>query len=927
MLPYWPADPFHRELTLLKYGGKSGAQILNEMHEKGTDYYSASNAGEDDVGDLEREAMEGPLRGRRAAIVEQHRELRSSAPSNTLELPAASEEESLRIDEPSNNHKKRKSAGAASRSGHEDRLASSSPARGQHSSAANRLLRELGARSRPRSTLAEVTEDDRPAQDDEDGIERPDVSSATFRASRLVDDLYSEGMVDSEDTGHDEELDDADHPLCDARLSRATRPTHEDVKLLYRAYLSREPWSQRHRDRIREKIKSRLVLKRAVDAVKEEQAGEIRKAETKSAEGRANRDVEKKPSTSTKKLTKAEQRVKAAKGSSSVAGLKKPTLAEIRARTMGAQGKQSDLHKSSQTSSQPITPRSFSPAVAATQAESAAVPTRCPPLRGDFTMQCPSPISARLQQSRQVFSDLLAQPFDQVMSQLRLPNVLKDKTSAWPSIGSTLLESRIPMLSGRRTEAAGQSAQSQKWFPSTVSSTGELSRLRSDFAGLRIRSSDKDKATAWAFDVPVAAKQRQASGNGARPPSALPNKASTLPTQSPPTSAGAITDKQTDDSALDPRLPGDLSSKPPASMANARTGPATIPPAANARQSSATPSIASPPIPSSPKVPKMSRRRKANMHNPHHVSNSSKWLPSQNSTGSNVRRGALDADHQPPGLDHPTTTSALFPDEFICMFCEYELFYGKKSRLLKACKCRKERLRKEKAAREGRKTGRKNLPRLDNSRIGALDGGSTNDGTSSVRDDCCCDDCREHALQEAAASDRGVISSDFAGDGLPPLVSTDAVNPSTLLPSDVDDTANFADAGSLLPSMATTTAKKNVSRMIAAIARSPYVRQRLLAELAAMADLFPDGDASESSGQADQEEMRKWIEELGHLHPTEDVDGESDLRWLDSKVAGEDEALRTLPRKFFEFFGRVLRDQQAAAKETSNGRRSSAPEL
>lgn len=89
--------------------------------------------------------------------------------------------------------------------------------------------------------------------------------------------------------------------------------------------------------------------------------------------------------------------------------------------------------------------------------------------------------------------------------------------------------------------------------------------------------------------------------------------------------------------------------------------------------------------------PKMSRRRKANLNNVHHRAN---YIPSRvpfdplHSQGHSHHAPASDsAGHS--GLDHPATTCSLFPDEWMCIFCEYEMFYGEPPLMLRACKNRK----------------------------------------------------------------------------------------------------------------------------------------------------------------------------------------------------------------------------------------------
>ncbi|CAD6893471.1 unnamed protein product [Tilletia controversa] len=94
-----------------------------------------------------------------------------------------------------------------------------------------------------------------------------------------------------------------------------------------------------------------------------------------------------------------------------------------------------------------------------------------------------------------------------------------------------------------------------------------------------------------------------------------------------------------------------------------------------------------------PQAPKISRRKKANMNNIHHRTN---YVPSRMpSDPPPVARGptknvsSVTNWEQPPGLDHPTTTCSLFANEWLCLFCEYELLYGELPSMVRACRRRK----------------------------------------------------------------------------------------------------------------------------------------------------------------------------------------------------------------------------------------------
>ncbi|KAE8214841.1 hypothetical protein CF327_g1807 [Tilletia walkeri] len=123
--------------------------------------------------------------------------------------------------------------------------------------------------------------------------------------------------------------------------------------------------------------------------------------------------------------------------------------------------------------------------------------------------------------------------------------------------------------------------------------------------------------------------------------------------------------------------------------------------------SSAVPEQVSQPPPATttpPQAPKISRRKKANMNNIHHRTN---YVPSRMpSDPPPVARGptknvsVVTNWEQPPGLDHPTTTCSLFANEWLCLFCEYELLYGELPSMVRACRRRKKLVGSRKRAQD-----------------------------------------------------------------------------------------------------------------------------------------------------------------------------------------------------------------------------------
>lgn len=143
-----------------------------------------------------------------------------------------------------------------------------------------------------------------------------------------------------------------------------------------------------------------------------------------------------------------------------------------------------------------------------------------------------------------------------------------------------------------------------------------------------------------------------------------------------------------------------------------KTLPPTAPPAVPPPPPPPPPVSAIPPTPPQQKTPPpLSRRKKANMSNIHHISNHrpSRQLPSEGG-GSGARSISAQgqqqlhpAGHQEttvPGMDHPTTTTCLFANEWVCVFCEYRLLYGEYPRMMGAVKSRKKLVAKKKDAQE-----------------------------------------------------------------------------------------------------------------------------------------------------------------------------------------------------------------------------------
>ncbi|CEH18503.1 trna guanine-n1-methyltransferase [Ceraceosorus bombacis] len=167
------------------------------------------------------------------------------------------------------------------------------------------------------------------------------------------------------------------------------------------------------------------------------------------------------------------------------------------------------------------------------------------------------------------------------------------------------------------------------------------------------------------------------------------------------------------------------------SAATSMAPPTAAPPEPLPRRPISTAPDTSPPTPHQTPAPKLSRRKKAVMSNVHHRSN---YIPSRlpsdplqasSTLGQSPSYGYAtspshhfgqhggDANARPtsPGMDHPTATSKLF-DEWMCVFCEYEMLYGEEPLMLRAARRRVKLQRKRDKAKERAHRAAQGLPPL-----------------------------------------------------------------------------------------------------------------------------------------------------------------------------------------------------------------------
>lgn len=164
------------------------------------------------------------------------------------------------------------------------------------------------------------------------------------------------------------------------------------------------------------------------------------------------------------------------------------------------------------------------------------------------------------------------------------------------------------------------------------------------------------------------------------------------------------------------RNPSSAARPPPPPASTSSSHPPALPPAAALPP---PPPLPFPPPP--PKHKKKGRKKRsahANAHNPHHANN---WFPSRvPQSSSSTQHDASSSSSTPALTSWPASAEAIAdageyantcggghlcsPDEWLCLFCDYRLFYGEASLLEKALKKRRGVVgRRKKAAERARR--------------------------------------------------------------------------------------------------------------------------------------------------------------------------------------------------------------------------------
>ncbi|CAO1615311.1 unnamed protein product [Parajaminaea phylloscopi] len=589
LFPLWPHSRHSQELALFRMNGVRAQDILAELEASGASAAAPRSS-------RFRNRSVGPLSGRseggrniRPALRSPHTTQMANSRSQNSDTDVGPE---VAMRE-NHNNKKRKS----SRSGM-DTFASTGSSFHQ------------GSRWSPSSSEAESdAESVHDGSRSEEHVERPDVSANTFRASRIVDELFMDGGGDACDS------DDGCECCAAMQQSKAAQAvlSRRQARLM-NLPLCETPWSNRPNLSLRAHMRSRILSLRAQRSLEDASGGpgngpDRRDPAAANGTGPSPRQVSSGGASSTAapkaRTSKASKRALALKGSKAAGP--KMSLAEIRAKNRSASG------DTGQTDDQVV--ETVATSVKSREGSSSDKPAvkklgqsiSCAFPSSPFTFQCSSPLLQALEAGRTYMTSLMSKPFDQVMQAFGLPN---HADADAPTMYFSIPGAKCPMLypEADRPQAKFRSR------PTVDASWPILAHgldLPWTHTGTPARSSVKGKGRM--------SSQNSSSLSGSSP--AMP-------------SSGSATQR-------------------------------------------------------------LSRRKKANMNNIHHPSNADRWTPAANG-GSSVQqtRQTISSGQEPvPGLDHPTTSSWIFPDEHICLFCEYELFYGERPRFLKACKHRRRTLR------------------------------------------------------------------------------------------------------------------------------------------------------------------------------------------------------------------------------------------
>lgn len=621
LLPYWPHSTAAQELTMFRMNGANSRKILEKMQDEeraaANDQRHARRSGPSRV--QRRQPLDAQDGTPRASIQPSSR----GGHTSSFDTAAGSSQEEVQVQLPdgSGRSKRRKSSIQGDR-----RLESEHTAEG----------------------IDGLDCADRPRDEEDDGIERPNVSSQTFRVSRLVDEAFRRRSSDDDDRdsacscsecgdGHQDARQLTTNDINVERHDTWQKMGKYDCAMTgYELAAPTVRFSARSHEQLeqlRRYIRGRVQTQHTLNA--RLRRGGLTNAAVPAASNPSDPSTAAVATAKSAKSSKAAKRAMAIKGGS--AG-QRVSLAEIKARNRARAQSQVQEDDGDGDSAKENRPIGYVPSSARKGSEGAdlkaAISRPVIPPTGDFSFTHASPVTKTLALARRQLKALFERPLSEVMASLCLPlppsgvDVDHADDEHHSRLSFVMDPAKVPML--------------HPWADKPVAKLTQKSTTSPEWPRLAQGMSFGDRA-AQSDGAPAHHESLDAASPS--PPSLKPIPSATHPPTSP---------------------------QSPASSKRA-----------------------------------MSRRKKANMNNIHHQFNASLWSasrsPSQSASLSPPPRDIPSAsapgsllDGTAPGLEHPTTSSWLFPDAHICLFCDYELFYGERPRMIKACAHRRQNVRKGK---------------------------------------------------------------------------------------------------------------------------------------------------------------------------------------------------------------------------------------
>jgi hypothetical protein len=504
------------------------------------------------------------------------------------------------------------------------------------------------------------------------------------KSARAQTYLKREAEATTDDMSRADEVHDADYGSDESRFREISgeadvegSETYDDVEVprrfWYRRKEDRLPFSHEEKARRLRAVKARCRIRRMMKAregkgMKKDQIGGSKGKTDQDEDGVKLNEAEKPSSSGIKKPSRVERRAAALRREPGGAKAR-PTLAELRARIGKGTLKEEAAVAVDELQAVPPPSKSIPPAPLKTAATAKTVKKAVPTCVFTFTSRS---MAANRLVSMRAELDTLHKNLQEARKDFEDLRRLEKETAASRVVGG---------LDGHSSSSAATIANEShdKMLQSVKALTASCKAVTSVAAATQKELSAPDRGKAKVNEnssSSLSAKTNAASGSA---PSGT--------TISRTTSSAALSGKVASSKPSPPSAPPSVPPPPP------------------------PPTNAVPPTPPQQKTPPpLSRRRKANMSNIHHISNHrpSRQLTSEGGIGSGARSVSSQSQQNPPGhiettvpgMDHPTTTTSLFANEWMCVFCEYRLLYGEYPRMMGAVKSRKKLVAKKKDAQE-----------------------------------------------------------------------------------------------------------------------------------------------------------------------------------------------------------------------------------